>query len=152
MITNNRLDKSFGPVGVSAGVVLFIAGLILTYFYFSGIILVLVGAFVGFTYSSTLIDYDKKRIKFSNNLFGVIRTGKWVPIEPTMKIGIRKSDQTYRAYSRSNRTLDVTQNDFRLIICDSEHKEIMPIKKVGSLDAAKIELDIECKRLGLGRI
>ena len=152
MISNNRLDKSFGPVGKWAGVFMFIAGLVESCSSLYGLILVVIGAFVGFTSTSTLLDYDKKRIKFSNNLFGVIRTGKWVPIDPTMKIGIRKSDQTYRAYSRGNQTLDVTQNDFRLIICDSEHKEIMPIKKVGSLDAAKIELEIECKRLGLGRI
>ena len=149
MITNNRLDKSFGTVGTSAGVFLFIAGLILTFFYFSGLILVLIGAFIGFTYSNTLIDYDKKRVKFSNNFFGIIRTGKWMSIEPTMKIGIKKSDITWRAYGASNQSLDVTQKDFRLILYDSNNKEIMPIKKTGSLDAARIELELECKRLGL---
>ena len=50
--TNNRLDKSFGPVGSSAGVMLFVAGLIITCFYSSGLILVFIGAFVGFTYSA----------------------------------------------------------------------------------------------------
>ena len=149
MITNNRLDRSFGAVGSSAGVFVFIAGSILTCLYFSALILVLIGAFVGFTTSSSLIDYGKKQVKFSNNLFGLIRIGKWMPLEPSMKIGIKESNQVYRTFSRSNRALDVTQNDFRLILYDSGNNEIMPIKKLESLDAAKIELEIECKRLGL---
>ncbi|MEI7726495.1 MAG: hypothetical protein WCK09_15405 [Bacteroidota bacterium] len=149
MITNNRLDRSFGTVGSSAGVFVFIAGSILTCLYFSALILVLIGAFVGFTTSSSLIDYGKKQVKFSNNLFGLIRIGKWMPLEPSMKIGIKESNQVYRTFSRSNRALDVTQNDFRLILYDSGNNEIMPIKKLESLDAAKIELEIECKRLGL---
>ncbi len=152
MITNNRLDKSFGTIGSSAGVFVFIAGVILTCLYFSAIILVLTGAFVGFTTSSALIDYGKKRVKFSNNLFGFLRIGKWMPLDPSMKIGIRESNQTYRAYGRGNQALDVTQHDFRLILYDSAKKEIMPVKKMKSLDAARIELEIECKRLGLGSI
>jgi hypothetical protein len=149
MITNNSLDKSFGTVGSSAGVIVFIAGAILTCLYFSALILVLIGAFVGFTTSSAMIDYGRKRVKFSNNLFGIIRIGKWMSLEPSMTIGIRESNQIYRAYSRGNRALEVTQNDFRLILYDSANKEIMPIKKTESLDAARIELEFESKRLGL---
>ena len=58
MITVNRLDKAFGPVGTTAGISLFIAGLIISFFSFTGPILVLIGAFVGFTSTSTLIDHD----------------------------------------------------------------------------------------------
>ena len=149
MITNNRLDKSFGTIGSSAGVFVFIAGVILICLYFSAIILVLTGAFVGFTTSSALIDYGKKRVKFSNNLFGFLRIGKWMPLDPSMKIGIRESNQTFRTYSRGNRTLDITQKDFRLFLFDFNKREMMPIKKTDSLVAAKIELEIECTRLGL---
>ena len=152
MITNNSLDKSFGIVGSTAGVFVFIAGVILTCLYFSALILVPIGAFVGFTTSSAMIDYGKKRVKLSNNIFGFIRIGKWMSLDLSMKIGIRESNQTYRAYSRGNRTLDVTQNDFRLILYDSASREIMPIKKTESLDAAKIELELESKRLGLSII
>jgi len=149
MITNNRLDKSFGAVGSSAGVFVFIAGVLLTCLYFSAFILVLTGAFVGFTTSSAFIDYGRKQVKFSNNLFGFIHIGKWIQIEPSMKIGIRESNQSYRSYSRGSRTLDITQHDFRLILYNSENEEIMPIKKLDSLDAAKIELELDCTRLGL---
>ena len=149
MITNNRLDKSFGPVGTWAGVFLFVVGLITTYTSFYGLILVLLGAFVGFTSSSTLIDFEKKRIKFSNNLFGIIQTGKWIHIDQNMKIGIQESNVTWRSYSRGNRTLDIADKDFRLILFDSENQEIMQIKKTNSLDSAELESKELCNQLGL---
>ncbi|MCX6250158.1 MAG: hypothetical protein NTX61_05335 [Bacteroidetes bacterium] len=149
MIKKNKLDKSFGSVGTSAGVFLFIAGVIITYFYISGLILVLLGAFFGFTSTSTLIDYDKKRVKFSNDIFGIIKIGKWINIESDMKIGIKKSDVTWRAYGASNQAIDVIVKDFRLILFDSDNKEIMQIKKTDSLDAAKIERETLSNKLGL---
>jgi hypothetical protein len=53
MITRNKLDKTFGPVGSLAGIFLFIAGLII----------VLIGAFVGFTSTMTLVDFVKRNFK-----------------------------------------------------------------------------------------
>jgi hypothetical protein len=151
-MTNNRLDMSFGPVGTSAGVILFVAGLALSCFYFSGLILILIGGFVGFTSTSTLIDYAGKRVKFSNNIFGIIRTGRWIQIEPSMKIGIKESNQTYRTFSRGNRALDIARKDYRLILFDSGNREIMPLKKTDSLDEAKVELETMGNQLGLTRV
>jgi len=128
---------------------LFLAGLALSWFYLSGIILVLIGGFVGFTTTSALIDNDRKRIKFCNNLFGIIRSGKWISVEPTMKIGIRESNQTYRAFSRGDRALDINKKDFRLVLYDSQNREIMPMKKYNSLEEAKAELITMRKQLGL---
>lgn len=149
MIVNNPLDKSFGPVGTTAGIFLFIAGLILVFFSFSGFLALVFGAFVGFTHTCTLIDYDRKRIKFSNNLFGFIRTGQWISIVSDMKIGIEKSNRSWRAYSRGNETLDMSVKDYRLIIFDLTGKKIMPIKKTQTLDDAKIELELFAKQFGV---
>jgi hypothetical protein len=150
MTTRNKLDKVFGPVGTSAGIFLFAAGLIITFFSLPGLILVLIGAFVGFTSTSTLIDFDKKRIRFSNNLFGIIPIGQWIYIQTDMKIGIKKSNKVWRAYSRSNRTLDIANNDYRLILYDSKGKEIIPLQKSDNLDSAKLDLDKFSKQLGIG--
>jgi hypothetical protein len=149
MKINNLLDKSFGPVGTSAGTVLLIIGIIMTFFYFSAIILVLLGAFIGFTSTSALIDYDKKRVKFSNNLFGIIKIGKWIYIEPDMKLGFKKSNLIWSAYSQTNRILDVADQDYRIILYHSNNKEIMPVRKTKSLDTAKVELERLGNQLGL---
>ena len=152
MITVNRLDKAFGPVGTTAGISLFIAGLIISFFSFTGPILVLIGAFVGFTSTSTLIDHDSRSLKFSNNIFGIIKTGQWIKIEPDMKIGIKKSNKASRAYSKSNLPLDIVIKDFRLILYDSNNKQILTIQKTDSLDSAKVELEKLCNQLGLTMI
>ncbi len=127
----------------------FAAGVVLACFYFSAAILVMIGAFTGFTNSSVLVDYERKRVKFSNNLFGFIPVGKWMAVNPSMKIGIRESNQTFRSYSQGNRPLDVSQHDFRLVLYDQANKEIMPVKKCATIEAARAELETACRRLGL---
>ena len=149
MVTENKLDKSFGPAGSSAGIFLFIIGIITTITSLFGLVLVLLGAFIGFSSSSTFIDSDKRRIKFSNNLFGILKIGKWIQINPAMKLAIKDSAITWRTYSRGNRTLDIESKDFRIILLDSDNQEIMQIKKTNSLDLAKAELEILCNKLGL---
>ena len=150
MIIRNNLDKPFGPMVSFAGIVMFIAGLIATYFALTGLILVFVGAFLGFTSTSTLLDTDKKRIKFSNNLFGILPVGKWIDIKPEMKIGLKKMHRGYRTYSRSNRMLDVHSKDIRIMLYGADNKQIMPIRKFDSLNSAKTELESLSKQFGVG--
>jgi len=147
MITNNKLDKSFGPVGTTAGIVLFVVGIITIFSSLYGLILIVLGAFVGFTSTSTFIDFEKKRIKFSNNIFGIIQTGKWIPVEPTMKIGVQESNVTWSAFSQGNRNLNIEQKDFRILLYDSENREILTLMKIGSMESAKVEMEILCNKL-----
>ena len=149
MKTVNNLDKSFGPSGSFAGLILFAAGIILTFFYPSGIVLIVIGGFAGFTSTSVVIDDDKKRVKFSNNLFGILSIGKWIHVLPKMRICIREVQQTYRSYSQGNRVNDLTKKDFRLMLTDANGGEIMPLKKTQSLDSAKAESELMAARLGL---
>ncbi len=149
MIKNYRLDKSFGPVGAVAGVTIFFTGLILTYFSLVGPIFILFGAFVGFTSTSTLIDYDRKRLKYSNNLFGFIQIGQWINLESNMTIEIKKSNKAWRTYSRGSRSVDIVNKDYRLILIDSNNKQIMPLMKTPSLDSAKAEFESLANLLGL---
>jgi hypothetical protein len=143
----NKLDKSFGPVGSFAGIIVFLAGLGSLYFSWFSLILVLIGGFVGFTYSSTEIDFDRKRIRFVNNLFGVIKLGQWMNIKPGMKIGIAKSRKIWKTYSGGNRELDITNEDYRLVLYNSSGKKIMPVKKSDNMNSAKMELETICRQL-----
>ena len=151
MITQNKLDKSFGPVGTTAGIVIFVVGVITTFSSFYGIILIVLGAFVGFTSTSTFIDYEHKRIKFSNNIFGIISTGKWIPIVSSMKIGIEESNVTWSAFSRGNRSLDIEQKDFRIVLFDADNREILTLMKTYTKETAEVEKEKICNQLGITR-
>jgi len=152
MIIKNKLDKAFGPVGTAAGIVLIVAGLITIFTSLLGLILIVLGAFVGFTSTNTVIDFELKRIKFSNNLFGIFSFGKWIPIDPLMKIGIQESEVTWRTYSRGNRALDVEDHDFRIVLFDADDQEIFQIKKMKSQEAAEVEVNSLCSKLELKMI
>jgi len=152
-MTHNKLDNSFGPAGTSAGIFLFMAGIGITFFYSPlGIIIMVIGAFVGFSNSSTLIDSDQKRIKFTNNLFGLVPTGKWIPIKKEMALSIKRSNRSWRAYSRSNGTLDTSEYDYRIMLLDKNGKEIMSIKKYSTLKTAKADLGPLSQQLGLSAV
>lgn len=142
MLIKNKLDKTFGPVGTSAGSILFIAGLVVIFNAVGlGTILILTGAFIGFSSTSSIIDSEKRRIKFSDNIFGFIETGKWLPIEDTMKLGIKESNLTWRAYSRANRSLDIDKRDYRVALFDADNREIIEISKSVSPELAGVKLD-----------
>jgi hypothetical protein len=152
MISHNKLDKSFGPVGSFSGIIVFVAGLASVWFSLFSLLLLVIGAFVGFTYSSTEIDFDRKRVRFLNNLFGILKTGEWLNVNPDMKIGISRSGRIWRTYSGGNRTLDRTTEDFRLILYDSKGKELMPLAKTKDVDSAEAELEIICKQLEINKL
>ena len=152
MKTNNKLDKSFGPVGSFAGIIVFLAGLGSLYFSWFSIILVLFGAFVGFTYSSTEIDFNQKRVRFLNNLFGIIKVGTWINVKPEMKIGITKSRKIWKTYSGGNRELEIENKDYRLVLYDSLGRKLMPLSKTDDLITAKAELQAICRQLSISKV
>ncbi|MGM0503443.1 MAG: hypothetical protein ACQESQ_02410, partial [Bacteroidota bacterium] len=94
----------------------------------------------------------QKRVKFSNNLFGLIPTGQWLAVDEEKKLGIKRSNRSWRNYSRSNRILDTSEKDYRIMLYDKNGKEIMPIKKYPTLEAARADLVELSNELGLETI
>lgn len=141
MIIKNKFDKTFGPFGTSTGFFMLLWGIIATWYSFFGLFIVIIGAFVCFTSTSTFIDTDNNKIKYSNNLFGIIPVGKWIDIQPDMKLGLKKSHRGYRAYIRGTQKIGIHYNDIRIFLYDSNNKQIMPIKKFGSSASAVDELN-----------
>lgn len=152
MSQTNKLDKSFGPVGSSSGYFLILAGLVATYTSLFGLILVVLGAFLGFTKTCTILNFEKRRVKFSEKLFGILPTGKWIDITPDMKIGIKESNMIWTAYSRSNRSIDIDSHDFRLVLFDAEGNEVMTLKKTDTPEAVFSAMETMCISLGLSRL
>jgi len=152
MISHNKLDKSFGPVGSFSGIIVFIGGLGTIWLSLFSLILIMIGAFVGFSYSSVEIDFARKRVRFLNNLFGIIKTGQWLNVKTDMKIGISKSNKVWRSYSGSNRMLDIPSDDYRLLLFNAAGEKLMVLKKSDDLNMARKELDNICERLEISKM
>lgn len=142
----------FGPAGASAGIFLLVVGLAMIWFYGSAVVLVLLGAFVGFSSTGTWIDPEKKKVKYVANLFGIFPLGQWVFVEPDMKMGVKKSNEVWRTYSRSNQSIDIADKDYRLILYTAQGKVIMPVGKADNFEKANVLLDQYTKKLGIGAV
>lgn len=152
MVERYKLDKSFGPIASITGIILFVAGLVLVWFSLSAIVNILLGAFLGFTFSRTEIDFDRKKVRYSDVIFGLITTGKWIEIRPEMKIGILKSRKTWRTFSMGNRELETPLEDHRLVLFTGAGKKRIPLKKLSLSEDAKSELDEFCRRLNIQKL
>lgn len=152
MKSTYKFDKTFGPVASFSGIIIFIAGLIATYYALTGLVLVFIGAFIGFTDSSTTIDTENKKVKFSDNIFGIIKVGKWISVDKNMQIGIKQRNKVYRTYSRSNRTLDLEIHDKKLYLLDENKNPILPILKVQNNEDTKEEINKISRELNISTI
>ena len=152
MKTNYKLDRTFGPVGSFAGKVVFVAGVILVWYSWFSIIHILLGALLAFSYSQTDIDFELKKVRHSDHLFGIIRTGKWIKVKPGMKIGILKSRKTWKTFSAGNRQLDNSVEDFRLVLFNSSGIKILPLKKAGDINVLRLDQELFCKQLQINKL
>ncbi|GET24827.1 hypothetical protein [Prolixibacter sp. NT017] len=143
-----RFKKAFGPVASTSGIIVFWAGVVASYFSLTGLALVFIGAFLGFTNTSTTIDYYNRRVKFSNNLFGLIRLGKWHDIYWDMQLHLVTSREVFTSYSRGNRSLDTEVKQTFVELYDAKGHSLLPLKSIGKNEDPEKEL--ERLRLSLG--
>jgi hypothetical protein len=151
MIIRNKLDKTFGPFGGSTGFFLFLGGIAATWFSLFGLILAAVGAFAAFTTTTTFIDTDKKKIRFSNDLFGFIHTGDWIDIKPDMRLGLKRIHRGFGAYTRGNQPVTMHSTDIRIVLLEADNDEIMQVKKFSDRESAVNDINFLSAILGLSR-
>ena len=145
----NRFGLTFGPFGSSTGFFLILGGIAATWFSVYGLIIVFAGLFALFTDTSTKIDTEGRKIRHSDNLFGLIPIGKWIAISPGMKLGIKKTHRGFMGYTRGTQPMSIHEHDIRIIIYGSDNKPIMPLRSFSSIEAAREELGNFSQQLGI---
>jgi hypothetical protein len=149
MFIHYSLDKVFGPAGSVTGIFLILVGVATIHLSFSGAILIGLGSFMAFTTTGTSVDIENFRIRFSNNLFGFIKVGKWRYVSPKMKLGISNAKMTYRVYSMSNRSIDVSNTDVRVYLFNEDGRKINAVCRYKKVETAQEELARLSDILGL---
>lgn len=128
-VDKNMLDMVFGPSGSFAGIIIFIAGLVMIYYSLTALILAGFGAFVAFSFSGAMIDYERKRVKFQLMLFGLIPIGKWIQLSGEEQLKVELYSRNYRTYSRANIPVDIKRADYRVFILHPSGKFRFPLQK-----------------------
>ena len=116
MRINHTLDKSFGPTGSFSGLILVFVGVILVPFYWTGTILIIIGAFVGFTASGCEINTETRQVRQYHLLCGLFKKGTWQSLDGFSGLRVVNTRTSYRAYSLSNRATVTTKEDFRVVL------------------------------------
>jgi hypothetical protein len=150
MIIENKLEnKSFGPFASSTGLFLFLGGLAFSYFNLFGLIIAIIGAFIAFTSTGTIIDSESRRIKHADYIFGLVPVGKWVDIRDDMRLGLKTVKRGYVGYIRGTQPMDIQYRDIRIFLYDCRNRPVMAIKKFRTADSAKDEIKDLGSLLGL---
>ncbi|MBE0646659.1 MAG: hypothetical protein IH596_02625 [Bacteroidales bacterium] len=144
-----RLDKSFGPGGSFAGMVLVLVGIILIPFYWTGSILILIGAFVGFSGTGCEVDTKKQRVRACQLLFGLIRSGDWIGTDNFQGIRVVRTTRSYRTFSLSNRTMETKQEDYRVVLEAASPRSRIEVMKCSSKETAHEKAGELAKALGM---
>jgi len=147
MISNNRLDYTFGIGGVVFGIAILMFGIYVCFYSWIGVTTIVVGAFLTFSNSSTKIDFDNKRMKFSNNLFGIFSIGYWIAIKPGMNLHVKDCTKKNKT-SVSNKNSVLQNNEFKIFLVNEDGKDILAVKKFS--DKVLAEKEIEEFKLKFG--
>ncbi|WP_430810259.1 MULTISPECIES: hypothetical protein [unclassified Carboxylicivirga] len=144
------LGKSFGPVASFSGLVLLLAGLIsLAQGAWVGGVLIPLGTFISFTRSCTHIDFDLKRVRSGDKLFGLFVNGRWQKLRTGMYLQVFHSDKLYRNYSRGNRVLDIVQKNNVIRLYDEQGRKVCDLMALKEGSDEEGQLSVMSERLGL---
>lgn len=152
VIVKYKLEDSFGPIGSSAGKVVFFGFIfmMLTYSFTPfAFLFILIPAFLGFSKTHIFIDTEKYKLRFSTTIFGIFPTGKWIAIDDEMEIGVRANQEQWQYIGLSNKSLRLKQSPYKIVLYKSHMKPLLTLKYVNTIEEAKKELDSLAKMLGM---
>jgi len=140
-LQDNKHGKFFGPSQVFMGYVFLGCGIFCSVYSLTILLLIIPGAFMAFTTTGTIIDFENKKIKPYTTLFGFIRTGKWANISQFSGFRIMKINRRYTTYSRANIPLDMNKCTIDLVLTKKGKPGFVLIKKHSRFEEARKELD-----------
>lgn len=140
MKTDNRIDMFFGPSAVFAGYVFLLIGAVYSFENPAGFVLVIAGLFMSFTFNGTVIDYQMARIKSYTALFGIIRLGRWYPVNSFDRFRIYRSNRSLTTYSRGNIPLTLRTSDIRLDFMNRSGSLKITVNRFESFESARNEM------------
>jgi len=145
----NKIENTFGIVGAFAGIIILLFGIYASFYSWIGYTTIIVGLFLAFTYTTTKIDIENKKAKFSNNLFGIFSVGYWTDIKPGMSICVHKITKTQNIFSFSNQKTTQKTRDYRVMLLNENGQAIMPLMKCENKDEAEAAAENMKKKLEL---
>lgn len=136
---DNTLERLFPPAMRAAGYIPMAFALLLFYSlsWITGLLFMLVGAFITFATNGIRIDTKTWRYKQFIGFLG-IKLGKWKTLESYQQISLLKNHETTTAFSRSNRNTTTSDEVFYdTVLLDTSHHNKLVIMRSKDEQEAK---------------
>jgi hypothetical protein len=126
---DNKIENILPTAGIFAGYVLIVFGLILSFkASILGVVILIIGAIMSFTYNGVQIDVQNKRIRNYTNCLGII-FGNWEGIEIYTDIAVLQINETSKAYSIGNVALTEKDKYYDVFLLNETHRIKFKIKR-----------------------
>lgn len=147
----NKFGKSF-PQGLvfaayvflGLGVLMCLASLVL------GVVIILLSAFVCFTFSGMEIDTKNKAYKDYTAFFGFIKQGKWNSYANYPYVTLLRKNMVTTIHSRGNVASTISKElVYDITLLDKTHRKKLVIKRMKDNDKALAEAHVLAQQLGV---
>jgi len=143
MKIDNKIQRTFpGPLTIIGITFLVLAfGFVISGIWYFGVSFFIFSLFFLFTYSGVTIDTEKRQIRPYYMVFGLLKRGKWIPIEHFVGLTLVPMQKVYSMYSNSNRKNDSVSKDFRVYLVDHRKRPAYAIKACKTEEQAQNSMD-----------
>ncbi len=143
MIIDNKINKTLSGPSVFLGITFLIPGLVflINKGWIQSAVSLTIASFLLLSYSGVEIDTTKRKIKSYNKYFGLIKTGKWRPIDNYLGVTLVPMKKIQTIYSRSNRVNSSFKKEFQIHLVNKSKKPALAIKKCKTVEDAQNSLD-----------
>ena len=143
-IIDSKIENYFPSAMSFVGYFLIFLGLLFLYFqsygfrislFLVGLTFLFIGINISFAKSGIQIDPDEKKYREYYGLFG-LRYGKWKALDKFKYLTILHNRETVSTYSRSNRSIDISDLWFDICLLNENHRQKLIVMRFKSKDKA----------------
>jgi len=141
MTKDNIIDNNLGPVfppQVMVGGIVFCGFGILVLFqiWYMGVLMIVLGGYVGFGVNGIRIDVAGKRYKSYTKWFG-IRNGKWKSMDAYPFVAVVSKQVGLTMVSRGNRSMDFGESTYTICLLSKTHRTKVIMRQEDTRKAAE---------------
>ncbi|SRR5690554_1087313 len=122
MTVKNKLHYIFGDTGRIIGIIIFIAGIIFSFYTWVGITTFIVGAFLAFTHTATKVDFNAKTITYLSYFFGFIPYGYKLNVSDSMEFSISKNENRFTIVLKNG---EIVVSEIKHVFFEEEAKKFL---------------------------
>jgi hypothetical protein len=141
-IIDSKSGKAFVPGMVAGGYAFMIIGIFpvasLTLGgIIEGIIIFLLGCFIVFTTAGIELDITNKKVNDYWKYFNIVKSKSWKNIQGYPYIAVLKLNKTYGLFSKSNRSVEISEMKYEVYLLDKSQHERLQISSFSTAEDAK---------------